>query len=143
MKIIKLEIKVDKNSNQYKAIEIEDGRKVNYIGHKHSLFNKVEVGYELTENQLEQDGEWKGKATWRLIDPNAPSRGNYSGGRTAKDESIRQAQNRKDESIAFFNSTNSAIKMLEILGIQENLEEEIRKWRNFFMAEWQNKEPFV
>lgn len=66
-----------------------------------------------------------------------------------KAEQIEKAQERKSESIAFFNATNSAITLVSKLGIESMSEAQIRvsvvSWRDWFLKEYENwnaKEPF-
>lgn len=54
---------------------------------------------------------------------------------------IEQAQDRKNDSIAYFNSLNSAIAMISKVSPEfSDVRDEIRKWRDFFLAEWQKYE---
>ncbi len=59
-------------------------------------------------------------------------------------ESVKEAQANKNASIAFFNATNSAISLYGALSTQGLMagtpEEFIRKWRSWFLAEWQSYE---
>lgn len=65
-----------------------------------------------------------------------------------KAENIKEAQERKSESIAYFNSVNSAIALVgkrlgEISEAQMKLE--LKLWRDWFLSEyetWNQKEPF-
>ena len=78
--------------------------------------------------------------------PYTPRPSGIAQAQVRKAEYIEQAQERKDASIAFFNANNSAIQLLAVykeLTPIEEAEEFIRKWRNWFMREWQNKPPFV
>lgn len=52
---------------------------------------------------------------------------------------IKEAQERKDNSIAFFNATNSAIAVTQHMTNPANVEEkrqEIIEWRDWFLQEW-------
>lgn len=59
-------------------------------------------------------------------------------------ESIKEAQERKNESIAFFNATNSAIEIVSKFNVNDLTEDEIKghivKWREFFLSEWEKYE---
>lgn len=75
-----------------------------------------------------------------------------------KAEMIEKAQDRKSESIAYFNATNSAISILAALfagkefrqtsGLSEALKNDISLWRDWFLSEWEkyndptNEAPF-
>ena len=56
-----------------------------------------------------------------------------------KSEYIKEAQERKEESIAFFNATNAAIQIVtggsEPLSLEEK-KDNIIWWREFFLSEW-------
>jgi hypothetical protein len=52
---------------------------------------------------------------------------------------IAKAQDKKEESIAFFNSVNSAVNLLSKMDFyknREDLKEEIVFWRDWFYEEW-------
>lgn len=60
-------------------------------------------------------------------------------------ESVKVAQERKNESIAYFNSLNSAIALVTKWDTfqtrdADELKESIRIWRDFFLEEWQKYE---
>ena len=63
-----------------------------------------------------------------------------------KHERIKKAINHRDKQIAYFNSVNSAISLLNgapdtskaRVGGVEPLQEKIRFWREWFYQEWQN-----
>jgi hypothetical protein len=66
-----------------------------------------------------------------------------------KAENIKEAQERKAESIAYFNSVNSAIALVNGLGTEgmgeAELKVKIRVWRDWFLSEyetWNAKTPF-
>ena|SRR3990167_3930997 len=66
-----------------------------------------------------------------------------------KAEYIEKAQERKNDSIAFFNATNSALTLYEIMNQEipdgTGVKEFIREWRTWFLKEWENyndKPPF-
>ena len=59
-----------------------------------------------------------------------------------KAEYIREAQDRKEESIAFFNATNSALTIISGdiksgLITVDTAQEKIRYWRDWFLAEYE------
>lgn len=58
-----------------------------------------------------------------------------------KSEYIKEAQERKEESIAYFNATNSAIQLLTSNPRFQEMTPEDKKdniiwWREFFLSEW-------
>ena len=65
-----------------------------------------------------------------------------------KAEQIEKAQDRKAESIAYFNSVNSAIALTQHVTSPLNIEEkkaELIYWRDWFLSEydkWNSKPPF-
>ena len=55
-------------------------------------------------------------------------------------ENDKEAQGRKEDSIAFFNSTNSAIALLkESIGTMDNgdLKVALKEWREWFLSEYE------
>lgn len=76
----------------------------------------------------------------------APAGGRASGAVSAANitkKSVEEAQARKSESIAFFNSTNNAIALLSAIGMA-NLEQPTDKfivyWRDWFLSEYRKYE---
>jgi hypothetical protein len=73
--------------------------------------------------------------------------GGVAAAQERKEEMIIKAQDRKEESIAYFNSVNSAIELLrgnlpmETEGDIESLKQNIIYWRDFFYNEWSNFRP--
>lgn len=61
-------------------------------------------------------------------------------------KNIEKAQDRKAESIAYFNSVNSAIALLKLgqLGSHEEIQRGIVFWRDWFISEYENwnNQPF-
>jgi len=59
-----------------------------------------------------------------------------------KDDRIDRVIAIKEKSIAYFNSVNSAIAFVDALLHEKNdietIQQEIRRWRNWFYEEWQN-----
>ena len=67
--------------------------------------------------------------------------GNIKEAQERKAQYIEKAQDRKEESIAFFNATNAAIAMVngahtDKLLSQEDLELLLIQWRKFFLNQW-------
>jgi hypothetical protein len=117
-------------------------------------YANIMTGHIIEANLKEND--YNGKKSY-VLDPimaQSPNSGAYrsSGGMSkmmeTKAKNIEEAQNRKSESIAYFNSVNSAITMyraLRELGVAiDNPREEIIKWRDWFLSEyekWNNDLP--
>ncbi len=58
-----------------------------------------------------------------------------------KAENIEKAQERKNDSIAFFNATNSAIEMVkQFHGDTSDIQSDIKHWRDWFLSEWHKYE---
>lgn len=60
-------------------------------------------------------------------------------------ESVKEAQGKKNESIAFFSSTNAAIELVKSMPMYResdagDLRQSIITWRNFFLDEWKKYE---
>lgn len=57
-----------------------------------------------------------------------------------KGEMIKEAQDRKSDSIAYFNSVNSAISMMENVHFEkiDDRKEFIIEWRDWFLAEYES-----
>ncbi len=72
----------------------------------------------------------------------------YRGGSGMKSEEIKQAQERKSESISYFNSVNSAISLVSKFDMESMGEAELRvklvAWRDWFLEEYEkwNNQPF-
>lgn len=82
-----------------------------------------------------------------------PKTGNKTGGngvkvaQERKAQMIEAAQDRKNESIAFFNATNSAIQLVSLYQAKAEypltdagIEGAIIRWRTFFLNEWKKYE---
>ena len=82
---------------------------------------------------------------WGMSKPYAKS-GAVSALMDKKNENIKEAQERKSESIAYFNSVNSAISMMKTMDFADNerCKEKIIYWRDWFISEYDkwNSQPF-
>ena len=145
MKIKDIIINQTKTGKDYKQVILEDERKLN-VFQFHSLYESLVLGEELPA-QLIKNGKY-----WELEDIKAEKKNNFKSNQlaqaqTRKAEFIQQAQERRDESIAFFNSVNAAISLLEARGSLNKMTDleiqtAIRLWRNWFLEEFKNKPPF-
>lgn len=92
-----------------------------------------------------------GKSYLFAPNPEKPASGAYRGNgggsiaaQTRKKEDIREAQDKKEESIAFFNSTNSAIQLITTHPFfaepksEKELLEKVFGLRDKFYKEWEN-----
>lgn len=126
--ITSIETKTASNGNAYKACSLSDSRSVNVFA-DHPLFSEVADGFDIPDNLLYQKGKY-----WNLSNParkGGGSRGGYSSKRSAD---IKEAQDNKERSITFFNSTNAAIA-LAALEKPADYKAFIRNWRDWFIEE--------
>lgn len=104
-------------------------------------FSEIKPGSEV-EGQILVKGKYKNLvASSRALRPNYKS-ANIEAAQQRKAEMIKDAQERKNESVAYFNSLNSAIALLANRP-QENAEktkEFIIYWRDYFLSEWKKYE---
>lgn len=114
-------------------------------------FNDIKVGHAV-EGDLVPAKDPKYGPTLYPVKKVAPT-GSFGGSRgiakaqEVKGQQIKEAQERKSDSIAFFNATNSAIALLKDAGIQGEAEMKvkIRVWRDWFIQEYEDyntKAPF-
>lgn len=148
MLITNLIIKQDKNGKAYKAITLENGIKLNVFS-RHSRYEEIKIEENLDEKDLEKSGKF-----WNLKDISV--RPQYERQtktqqitqfQANKAEYIKQAQERTQEGIAWFNSTNSAISLLAARNSLNTMSDTeiqaaIRLWREWFLEEFKNKPPF-
>lgn len=125
-------------------------------------FANIMTGHRVTGNLYTNDKGYK------TLYPPKPEQNRASGGQNfgakmmeKKAEYIEKAQERKSESIAYFNAVNSAIGMAGLyvkqLGMEPprtEMKEFVIKWRDWFLSEWErynsppkspvdiDKEPF-
>jgi hypothetical protein len=151
MKIVKITHKNTKAGDGYKSLELSDGRFLNVFKF-HSMFSEIEEGGEIPDASIVKDGKF-----WKLEDPKKEEKQTrgaaFKGQQIEKAQEnkaryIAEAQDRKEESIAFFNATNCALKLLEVHGMNEHAERltpeqiqsYIKKWRGWFFAEWMGRD---
>lgn len=142
-KITNIEYGKDKNGVHMKITTFDGGQKV-WVNAKYDadIFESVVPD---SEHELHKDGDfWKIGAEGSKLVP-----------QSKKAAEIQVAQERKSDSIAFFNATNAAIKIVESDPAYSNremtverIQESIRFWRDWFLSEWashndsQTKPPF-
>ena len=166
MKVIGIEVKQDKNGNDMKVVSLDGATKKAYVNSQYDpeLFNLVAIGSEFEVvmegdflKLLKPEGAISSVTEEAMPHSPAPARtvaptrvmGGVAVAQQRKAEYIHEAQDRKEESIAFFNATNSAIAMLSFLfkdqsATTEQLEYSIQEWRRWFLSEWKNHkdQPF-
>ena len=144
-----VQVAQDKNGNDYKKIKVEGVKETLFVFPRaYKDYEKIEEGAELG-GVISTSGKFK-----HFVDTLEPpkyikeSRAQQVAGFEAKKtENIKEAMKRKDESIAYFNSVNSAIQIVTASPNFSSMREEdvvelIRKWRNWFFEEWKDKPPF-
>lgn len=98
---------------------------------KASTFDKLDLGTEV-EGEVIQNGKY---TNFKLGQPRTGSAG-IRGAQERKAEYIKEAQDRKEMSIAFFNSLNAAINLLKDKQLDEvNMKQQIISWRDWFLDE--------
>jgi hypothetical protein len=121
IKIISSETKTSSKGNAYKKVSLNDGRDLNNVAvfPSFSQYEKVTAG-SVVEGVVKEK-EYNGSKSYSLEDGNLGKKpsgvGNMSKLMEKKAENIREAQERKEDSIAFFNATNSAVSI--VLGLIE------------------------
>jgi hypothetical protein len=128
-KVIEILIKQDKNGNDMKVTKFDTGQTV-FVNKKYKpqQFEAVEEGKDFN---LIKDGDF-----WAIDD----GQGSAPSVQSKKAKEIEHAQDRKAESIAWFNATNNAI---EVCKFSDNIDQDcIRNWRKWFLDEWKDQPPF-
>lgn len=147
MKIISSEEKVSAKGNKYKRIRIEGNDNELACFSTFSKYSEVIAGAQV--DGLIKEKDFNGKKSYTLEDENKPKVGGFGGigvkaAQERKADMIEKAQDRKSESIAYFNSTNCAIELVGKLDTQsmthQDIEEEIIYWRDWFLAEYRKYE---
>lgn len=95
-----------------------------------------------------QNGKYTNVTAYPSKNPNGTTRPQgMKAAQERKAEMIEKAQERKSESIAFFNATNNAIVLLEAYNKNaeypfspEGAKKFITEWREWFLTEWQKYE---
>lgn len=148
--IQKIEFKTSGAGNKYARATI-DGKEV-AIFDKFPNFENLKEGDTVDGDLTKKD--YNGKESWTLNPLYKPStfqpKGGGAGVKAAqerKEVMIEKAQERKSESIAYFNAINSAIALYNAHPEKEmhNPKEFIIEYRDWFLAEWEKynqKTPF-
>lgn len=131
-----VEQKLTSTNKPYKRVTLADGRNVS-VWVDHPAYNEVGIGYEIPDNLLYQKGQY-----WNLSNPAHKARaGATTRANNQRSEQIKEAQDRKEQSIAFFNATNSAITLVSAKGMNDDdaqIKDDIRHWRDWFLTEHDN-----
>jgi len=116
-------------------------------------FAEIKTGHEIEGDLVtKQNGQYTNHTLYPVkvaTTSNFGRSGGVSKLMDKKAENIKEAQERKAESIAYFNSVNSAIALLSKMGIESMSESQIRvnlvAWRDWFLKEyedWNKGQPF-
>ena len=132
-----------KTGKGMETLTLDDNRKAS-IFEWHSMFGNYQVGNEVTEQQMEQNGQY-----WNIKDPNKKT--GTGGGQVAKmqkrkEETIAQAQDNKNKGImiasSFRMATDIVTAMITAKGGEEvtrdNVKTAIKHWRSWIIQEWEN-----
>lgn len=109
----------------------------------HSLYETVAIGDDV---EVDKSGKY-----WNVVDPKgsqrkaAPARGGMKAAQERKEQMIKDAQERKNESVAYFNSVNSAIGLVTKFADFETFDNStihrlIQEERDWFLSEWKKYE---
>lgn len=131
-----VEAKTTKTGKPFKGCKLADGRSINVFS-DHPLYPEVETGFDIPDALIYQKGNY-----WNLSDPSRGARkGAVTRQNNARSADIKEAQDRKETSIAFFNATNAAIALVSAdkdITEMETQKKHIRMWRDWFLAEHDN-----
>jgi len=115
-------------------------------------FSAIKAGDELEGDLVsKQNGQYLNKTLYapKPVNSSPGSKSGFTGGTKMmeqKAKNIEEAQKRKSESIAYFNSVNSAIALVGKDGSDINtVKNNIIYWRDWFLAEydkWNEQPPF-
>lgn len=139
MKVTNIEQKPDKNNNPMKIATFENGDKV-FVNSKYDalIYDQVEVGKEF---ELMKEGNFN-KIKYDKPQSNFPNK--IEKMMDKKADNIKEAQGRKNDAIAYFNSLNSAIAIFgQVKSLNPTLWEDgeqiksfIVEYREWFLEEW-------
>jgi hypothetical protein len=130
--VISVDVKQTSTGKPFKGCSLADGRKINVFS-DHPLYPEVVQGFDIPDALIYQKGQY-----WNLNDPSRGARkGAVTRQNNARTADIKEAQDRKETSIAFFNATNAAIELLKAQSIvgEKETKDFIRNWRLWFLAE--------
>lgn len=128
-----VESKTTSTGKTYSLVTLADGRKVS-VWNDHPLYVTMHAGIEIPDTLIYQKGNY-----WNLSNPErttaSPRAPRASAARSAD---IKEAQDRKETSITFFNATNAAIALVgndTTITEPETIKKWVRYWRDWFIAE--------
>ena len=129
-----VEMKTTKTNKPYKAATLTDGRKVN-VWSDHPVYMDCDAGYVIPDNMIYQKGQY-----WNLSNPGQAARkGAATRANNQRSAQIKEAQDRKEDSITFFNATNAAINLVghehQSGTADGDLKMQITMWRDWFIEE--------
>lgn len=153
-KINWLERKTSKAGKPYTTLTLvkEDGSQVDATIFSSFLnYANLKAG-DTVEGDL-KGSDYNGKVSYVLEVPNVQPRGSqgFARGNNTRSADIEKAQQRKSDSIAYFNAVNSSIALVSKFtdGLNNSsLKEALREWRDWFLSEYEkyneptNKNPF-
>jgi len=130
-KITNIEQSADKNGTPMRIATFDGGQKV-WVNSKYDgqVYEGIVMG---AEHELHKEGNF-----WKIGGGEA-----QPAYQSKKGVEIEQAQNRKSESIAWFNANNLAVQMLVGLNPNASIPEEyIKEKRDWFLKQWeQHNDP--
>jgi hypothetical protein len=147
MKIITSEEKISAKGNKYKRIKVEGNDNELACFSTFSKYAEVVAGAEIDGTIKEK--EYNGKKSYTLEDASQPKSGFGGAGVKAaqerKEVMIEKAQERKSDSIAYFNSVNCAITLVSKHDVFEKMSDQevenaIVQWREWFLSEYRKYE---
>lgn len=134
--VTSVEVKTTSTGKPFKGCALGDGRKINVFS-DHPLYPEIEQGFDIPDTLIYQKGQY-----WNLSDPSRRAqKGASTRANNARSADIKEAQDRKETSIAFFNATNGAVELIARMGGDTNwdstdeIQKKIRFWRDWFLAE--------
>ena len=133
MKVEQIEVKEGAKGN-FKVVTVVGGESGSMFSFN-SLYGNLAVGDEV---ELVKSGNFT-----NVVDPNPTKKGTSNAPPPPPlGESFEE---RKQKSIAYFNSVNSAIGVLKVRGVPaeaEDIKKEVAYWRDWFVSEWKDQPPF-
>lgn len=151
-KITTITEKIDKRDQPFKVLGNAEYKKNIYCWKRdYPDYDNLKVGMVIEgETILEPEGQFP-----KLVDPEMPIKANYrpkgidlakpkfiAEAQERKAEYIKEAQQNKEHSIAYFNSVNSAIATLGkyegLRGEEEMYRDNLVEWRDWFLKEYEN-----
>lgn len=108
-------------------------------------FSELAPGSEIDVDIVtKQNGQYLNVTAYPIKQASGGPRTGIKAAQDRKGEMIKEAQGRKNEAIAFFNATNSAIALLAHAEVDKSnmhkIKEFIKASRDWFLGEWQEYE---